>query len=228
MKPNDLIIDEVWKAVPIKGLKNHYEVSTSGRVRRSAGGKGTHAGRIITGGINGGGYRQVDLCKGGVDKVIYLHRLIAVTFVPNPEGKPEVNHLSGVKTDNSADNLAWATKKENLEHAARMGLLAHGERVHTAKLTAKNVAKIRSEIAGEKGRKRANKVRELAARYGVTRAAIRDVVRGRTWKHCLKNQQHEAPVAVGGQLVRPGQDAIQRDNPIVTSGNSETCVEMVV
>jgi len=134
---------------------------------------------------------------------LYLHRLIAVTVVPNPKGKPEVNHLSGVKTDNSADNLDWATRQENLAHAARMGLMAHGERVHTAKLTSENVAKIRTEMAGEKGRKRSNRVRELAARYGVSRAAIRDVVNGRTWRHCLPNQQHEPPVAVGGQVGPP-------------------------
>ena len=61
---NGIIIEEVWRAVPIEELKDYYEVSTLGRARRSAAGKGTHAGRIITGGINSGGYRQVGLCSG--------------------------------------------------------------------------------------------------------------------------------------------------------------------
>ena len=61
---NGIIIDEVWRAVPIEELKDYYEVSTMGRARRSADGKGTHAGQMIDGGTNSGGYRQVGLCSG--------------------------------------------------------------------------------------------------------------------------------------------------------------------
>ena len=145
---NGIVIEEVWRAVPIDGLKDHYEVSTLGRIRRSAGGKGTRAGRIINAGITSGGYGLVDLCTGGVEKCFYLHRLVAVTFIANPEGKPQVNHLSGVKSDNSVVNLDWATRKENAAHAASMGLIVHGERHHSAKLTSGRVAQIRSEMAG--------------------------------------------------------------------------------
>ena len=162
---NGIVIEEVWRAVPIDGLKDHYDVSTLGRVRRSAGGKGARAGRIINPGITAGGYCLVDLCTGGVEKCFYLHRLVAVTFIANPLGKPEVNHLSGEKTDNSVMNLDWATRRENAAHAAGMGLILHGEQVHTAKLTSERVAQIHTEIAGVKGHKRADKVRELAARY---------------------------------------------------------------
>lgn len=56
---NEIMIEEVWREVPIEELKDYYEVSTLVRARRSANGKGTHAGQIIAGGTNGGGYRQV-------------------------------------------------------------------------------------------------------------------------------------------------------------------------
>jgi len=202
---NEIIIEEVWRAVPIEELKDYYEVSTLGRARRSAGGKGTHAGRIINGGTNSGGYRQVDLYVGGVPQFFYLHTLVAVAFIPNPQGKPQVNHISGDKTDNSVMNLGWATREENNAHAARTGLMAHGERVHTAKLKSDQVTQIRSEMAGEKGHKRASKVRELAARYGVSPSTIYRVVSGQTWKQSLPNQQHEAVKSSGGQPGRSGE-----------------------
>jgi predicted DNA-binding transcriptional regulator AlpA len=140
-----------------------------------------------------------------VEKSYYLHRLVAVAFLANPQGKPQVNHLSGEKRNNSVMNLSWATRKENAAHAASMGLIVHGERHHSAKLTSGQVAQIRSEMAGEKGHKRASKVRELAARYGVSPSTIYRVVSGQTWKQSLPNQQHEAVKSSGGQPGRSGE-----------------------
>jgi hypothetical protein len=52
----------------------------------------------------------------------YVHRLVAAMYVPNPEGKPEVNHKDGVKTNNHFSNLEWVTKSENHYHSHRTGL----------------------------------------------------------------------------------------------------------
>lgn len=68
------------------------------------------------------GYQQIGLRKDGKRKFYYVHRLIAEAYLPNPENKPEINHINGIKSDNRPENLQWATKSENLKHAYENGL----------------------------------------------------------------------------------------------------------
>lgn len=60
------------------------------------------------------GYAYVSLTKDGASKKFRVHRLVAEAFIPNPENKPEVNHINEVKTDNYVRNLEWATRVENM------------------------------------------------------------------------------------------------------------------
>lgn len=62
------------------------------------------------------GYAGVCLCNNGTQKQIKIHRLVAKAFVPNPENKPCVNHKDGNRQNNCADNLEWATYKENIQY----------------------------------------------------------------------------------------------------------------
>ena len=56
----------------------------------------------------------VDLCKDGERKHHQLHRLIAKTFIPNPDNKPHIDHINTIKSDNRIKNLRWVTRSENM------------------------------------------------------------------------------------------------------------------
>lgn len=100
-------VAEEWRI--IKDYPN-YEVSNLGRLR-----KGNY---YFVGWVEAGGYCRITLTKDKTTKNFRLHRVVAEAFIPNPENKPEVNHL-GAKTDNRACMLEWTTKSENCIHAAK-------------------------------------------------------------------------------------------------------------
>jgi len=68
------------------------------------------------------GYLVVQLWKNSKAKKFKMHRLVAMAFIPNPENKPQVNHINGIKYDNSIENLEWVTQSENMLHAYKIGL----------------------------------------------------------------------------------------------------------
>ena len=101
--------EEIWK--PIKDYEGLYEVSNLGRVK-SLNYRGTGKERILKN-IECKGYLTVCLTKNGKQKVLKVHRLVAEVFIPNPEGKPCIDHINTIKTDNRVENLRWVTHKEN-------------------------------------------------------------------------------------------------------------------
>ena len=117
-------MDEIWK--PIKNWE-YYEVSNLGRVRRIPGycKRGetlvkVHGG-FLKGKDNGKGYLRVWLQKDGVKKRFYIHRLVAATFIPNPQNKPCVNHIDNTPSNHRVDNLEWCTHKENMDWSFSQG-----------------------------------------------------------------------------------------------------------
>lgn len=89
-----------------------YSISTEGRIRKNSNQK------LMNPSKKPNGYMQINLFTGdGRRKKEYVHRLVALTFIPNDNHFPEVNHIDGVRDNNSVSNLEWVTHKENMEKA---------------------------------------------------------------------------------------------------------------
>ena len=127
---NGIFYTEEFK--PINECPDYY-VSTFGRVKK-LGYKSRDIkkpekfipDKIIKGKRDLKGYIRVRLRINGKVKNRYAHRLVALSFIPNPYNKPDVNHITGIKTDNHVSQLEWCTPQENNEHGVRMGLLKRG------------------------------------------------------------------------------------------------------
>lgn len=116
--------EECW--TPIKGYEGYYEISRLGEIRSLTrivkdGEKRTKTivGKLLKPVPNPKRryYCEIILHKGGKRKTFKVHRLVAETFIPNPECKPEVNHKDGNKLNNHVSNLEWVTSVENKRHA---------------------------------------------------------------------------------------------------------------
>lgn len=96
-------------------LFSGYTIREDGEIR-------SRFGRVIKQRHDGPGYARVELWQNGVGKKYLVHRLLAQAFIPNPDGRPQVNHIDGNKANNSLANLEWVTQSENQLHAYRAGL----------------------------------------------------------------------------------------------------------
>lgn len=103
------VIGEVWK--PIPNYEGFYEVSNTGKVRSIY-----RYRRVLKPMISNTGYERVDLFKNKNRKQFSVHRLVAMSFVSNPDVKPFVNHKDENKLNNSADNLEWVSHVENCRY----------------------------------------------------------------------------------------------------------------
>ena len=106
---------EKWRDIP--GYEGFYQVSDLGNIRsirfnkiRNMKSWDSH------------GYRAVELCMNNNRYTVGIHRLVALTFIPNPENKSEVNHKDRNKSNNNVENLEWVTQSENVAHAYRHGV----------------------------------------------------------------------------------------------------------
>lgn len=159
---------ENWRWV--EGFEGLYMVSNMGRVMGVP--RRTYPGHVLSQRTNKHGYKVVCLCKNNAKRYLSVHRIVAQAFVPNSDGKPEVNHINGSKVDNRASNLEWATRSDNELHSHRvLGKPTHspwkGKPRKFARLfTDDQIRSIRTD-----GRSNP----EIAKDFGVSKTTIRNI-----------------------------------------------------
>jgi len=175
----------------IPGYEGRYAVTRDGRVWSHK--KETPVGKnggvrldgdrwlTLTVGNRGKGYHRIALVNAeGKRKMWLVHRLVAMTYIPNPNSLPFINHINGVTTDNRVENLEWCDAQGNSVHAYGNGWVKlpnqKGALNSQAKVTEKDVQIIRR--LSKQGYRGTHISKEL----GVCRSTVNDIINYRTWK----------------------------------------------
>ena len=175
-------IPEIWKDVV--GYEGKYQVSNKGRVKgldrilkRKDGTLFRRKGQILSQCKNTYGYPHVSISS----KTIVVHILVAKAFIPNPNNYREVNHISGIKTENMVENLEWCTNTYNINHAYSNGLIKPliGEKSPGSKLKNHNVFLIKKMI------KAGIKLKDLVKIYKVSQPTLSEIKSNKIWKHIM-------------------------------------------
>jgi hypothetical protein len=162
---------ETWKAV--QGWPN-YEVSDHGRVRSwNRRSRRASEPRVMKPRLDGKGYARITLCHEGQQRERFIHQIVLEAFVgERPTPAHEGRHLDGVRSNNSAANLAWSTHAENMRDQYVHGTRACRERHGSARLTAAQVAEIRAHPGP---------LPAIAEAYGISKSHACHLRKGRGW-----------------------------------------------
>ena len=166
----------LWKE--IERFDGKYSISSCGKLKNS------RTGKLLRFMLHPHGYLHCSIKPNGRDGKSYclkIHREVAKAFIPNPDNKPQVNHIDGNKQNNSVSNLEWVTSQENMIHAHKNNLIDvnHGIDCVGSKATEDDVREIRKLQASSKFWTN----RKLAEKFNLGKTTIHSIISGTSWKH---------------------------------------------
>lgn len=178
---------------PVVGYEGLYSVTPAGDVYRETGHVVNRAGgtREVQGGLktptpNEKGYLRVGLWLGGKAKAHKVHRLVALAYLPNPDGLAEVDHLNFQRADNRVENLEWVSHAENVRRACASGRLRSEKRAR-GPVGSEHPRSKMDEVTVREARTRhhrdAASGRSLARAQGVSPSTMSRALCGKTWAH---------------------------------------------
>lgn len=173
---------------PIKGFEGLYEITDEGEIITLSRELPTPTSKYILkerrtkGYKDKKGYLQFDFRRRG-GKCVKVHRLVAETFIPNPNKYSQVNHINGIKTDNRVCNLEWCDNSKNQIHAFNKGLQKGDFNHPNSKLKYEDVIYIKNNY--KKGVLGCG-IRTLAKRFNVSASTIKQILDGHSYKKVIK------------------------------------------
>lgn len=169
---------EIWK--DIAGYENLYQISNRGRVKSLPRNGTCSREKILTPHRDSKGSYNVSLSKNGIRKMAYIHRLVAETFIPNPNNYPDVFHIDGNLANNAVENLYWCTHQFILNQLRLVGKIKNdrGTNNPNTKLTDNDILFIRSVyVRGDSNLG----LTALAKQFKVAKSTISYIVNNKTY-----------------------------------------------
>lgn len=162
-----------WRRLVINSQILNYYVSENGDIFS------LYSNKQLTPRIEKTGYVSYSIQIGKNTKAIRAHRLVALTFIPNPENKPEVNHIDANKQNNHVSNLEWVFHDYNMKHARKLGLimLPRGEDHHMTKNSEQDIKNVIDLLL------KGYTLNEINKMTGVAKNIIQQVQQHRSWTH---------------------------------------------
>jgi predicted DNA binding protein len=177
-------MSDSWKEYESEGLigKRSFLVSKSGLVKKLYTGQDKY--KILEGAINNG-YRAIWVTKeDGKRTAKYVHKMVAETFLDNPEDKDYVIHLDHNKLNNEIENLEWANLDEWKEHNKDLFRMMKGrsrlDSIPNSKLTEKEVVRLKKKLMDPN---RKVKIATLAKQFNISQGQVYRILRGENWSH---------------------------------------------
>ena len=166
---------EEWR--DISNYEGIYRVSNFGRVISKQFGNEWRLRKLI---VNKDGYNIVTLSKNGKTKNFLVHRLVAMTFIPNPNNLPLVEHNDDNRLNNNVNNLSWSTNDDNMKHAVERKRMSYGENRYNTALTEADVKYIKLNY---KPHDKNFSGKALAQKFNVSQKTISSIINNITWKY---------------------------------------------
>jgi hypothetical protein len=162
-------------------MKNFKNIDGFGKYKISKDGKvySKISNKILKSRTNKYGYLMHNLISDSLKvKTISVHRLVALNYLENPNNYKEVNHIDGDKKNNVISNLEWCNRKQNINHAIKMGLLNVGEKNPNNKLKIETVKIIRDLYSKNK------KIYQISNILNIKYSTVYSIVNKKTW-NCI-------------------------------------------
>ena len=214
----DLVDDpslNYWERIIYRDVSTEYFVSRRGEVWNTRLKAFTSPFKCSS-----GNYLGVHIFVNGMDYKCMVHRLVAIAFIPNPENKPQVNHINAKTFINRVDNLEWVTPKENIHHMISLGHQIVGVDHKNAKWTEDQIHAVCEMLQNVE-----LPLSDIAKKTGVTIETIQNIRKRGGWKHIAKDYNINSDKRLQGPKFSPLSNFIHK---LISEGKTNQEISVAI